>query len=210
MAFIAHHEMHSSSTIARGCDIVTRMSTAPAHEFTFQLSNAQAQLAATPAILNAWLRPLPDEWSKANEGGDTWSAFDVVGHLIHGEKTDWLARLRRILDDGETRPFDPFDRFAQFEDSRGKTLPQLLDEFAAIRAESLRALAALQLSHGDLDRRGLHPALGPVTARQLLATWVAHDLDHIAQIARVLAYQHRDEVGPWRAYLRVISGKPSE
>lgn len=180
------------------------ISTAPS---VFRLADARAQLAATPAILNAWLRPLPTSWITANEGGDTWSPFDVVGHLIHGEKADWLPRLRRILEHGENQPFDKFDRLAQFEASRGKTLPQLLDEFGAARAASLAALAEHQLTEADLDRRGTHPALGTVTARQLLATWVAHDLDHLMQIARVLAYQYRDAVGPWRAYLRAISGR---
>lgn len=174
----------------------------------FRLEDAHAQLAATPAILNAWLRPLPLSWIAANEGGETWSPFDVVGHLIHGDKTDWLPRLQRILEHGESKPFEPFDRFAQFEASRGRTLPQLLDEFSAVRAQSLTALKEHHLTGADLDRRGTHAALGVVTARQLLATWVAHDLDHITQVARVLAYQYRDEVGPWRQYLRVISGQP--
>lgn len=174
----------------------------------FRLEDANAQLAATPAILNAWLRPLPPSWISANEGGETWSPFDVVGHLIHGDKTDWLPRLQRILEHGESRPFEPFDRFAQFDASRGRTLPQLLDEFSAVRAQSLAALKEHHLTGADLDRRGTHAALGVVTARQLLATWVAHDLDHITQVARVLAYQYRDEVGPWRQYLRVISGQP--
>ena len=171
----------------------------------FRLDDARAQLAATPALLDAWLRGLPDDWTHANEGGETWSPFDVVGHLIHGEKTDWLPRLQRILDYGEDQAFDPFDRFAQFEASRGKTLAQLLDEFASRRRASLEQLDQLGLRDADLDRRGRHPALGAVTMRQLLATWVAHDLDHVMQIARVLAYRYRDEVGPWRAYLRVIS-----
>ena len=172
----------------------------------FRLSDAQSQLAATPTVLDAWLRPLPEDWTHLNEGGDTWSPFAVVGHLIHGERADWLPRLQRLLEHGEDKPFDPFDRFAQFEASRGKSLPHLLDEFAAERRASLARLAELTLSDGDLDRRGRHPVLGTVTARQLLATWVAHDLDHIMQIARVLAHRYRDDVGPWRAYLRVISG----
>lgn len=172
----------------------------------FSLTDAQTQLAATPAVLDAWLRPLSAEWTSANEGDKTWSPFDIVGHLIHGEKTDWLPRLRHILAHGETRPFEPFDRFAQFEASRGKTIAELLDEFAAARASSVAALAEHRLSESDLDRYGVHPALGRVTARQLLATWVAHDLDHLMQVARVLAFRHRDDVGPWRAYLRVISG----
>jgi hypothetical protein len=183
-------------------DEVTVMGTS-----AFDLRDARVQLAATPALLDAWLRPLPSSWTSATEGDDTWSAFDVLGHLIHGEKTDWLPRLRIILEHGEQQPFAPFDRFAQFDASRGKTLPTLLDEFGAARAHSLEQLATLQMSDVDLDRRGVHPALGVVTARQLLATWVAHDLDHVMQIARVLAFRYRDEVGPWRQYLRVISGR---
>ena len=164
-------------------------------------------LERTPATLDALLRVLPDPIVRTNEGGDTWSAFDVVGHLIHGERTDWIPRARIILEHGESRPFDKFDRFAQFTASQGKTMPELLDEFAALRRESLQQLDALQLKDTDLDRRGMHPALGPVTLRQLLSTWVAHDLDHIVQIARVLATRHAAAVGPWRAYLRVISGQ---
>lgn len=174
----------------------------------FDLSNATALLARTPFLLDGWLRPLSDAWLRTNEGADTWSPFDVVGHLIHGERTDWIPRARLILTAGETRAFDPFDRLAQFDASRGRTMANLLDEFATLRRDSLAELGALKISPGDLDRRGSHRALGPVTLRQLLATWVAHDCDHIAQIARVLAHQYAREVGPWRAYLRVISGQP--
>jgi DinB family protein len=182
--------------------------TAPASSTrrSFALEEAIAMLARTPATLDALLRGLPDDWTASNEGDNTWSPFDVVGHLIHGERTDWMARARIILQDGDARPFEKFDRFAQFAASEGRSLASLLDEFSAIRAENLRALAALDLNEADLDRRGRHPELGAVTLRQLLATWVAHDLDHVVQIARVLARQHSDEVGPWRAYLRVISG----
>ena len=175
---------------------------------SFAVAEAALLLSRTPPLLDAWLRPLPHAWASANEGSETWSAVDVLGHLIHGERTDWIPRARRILTTGEAAPFEPFDRFAQFAGSAGVTLPQLLDEFATARAESLAGLAALQISETDLDRRGRHPAFGPVTLRQLLATWVAHDYDHVAQIARVLAHQYADEVGPWRAYLRVISGQP--
>jgi len=170
------------------------------------MEEATAILARTPATLDALLRGLPDGWIRANEGGETWSPFDVIGHLIHGEQTDWLPRARIILEHGDARPFDKFDRFAQFRGSQGRPLSELLDEFAARRAENLRQLATLALTDADLDRPGLHPELGPVTMRQLLATWVAHDLDHLVQIARVLARQYSDEVGPWRAYLRIISG----
>jgi ribosomal protein S18 acetylase RimI-like enzyme len=170
------------------------------------VAEARTVLAATPATLDAWLRHAPGRLVTANEGGDTWSPFDVLGHLIHGEKTDWIPRLQMIVAHGESRAFEPFDRFAQFNESKGRTLAELLDEFGARRAESLSTLAAMQLTDADLDRRGRHPALGVVTLRQLLSTWVAHDLDHIVQIARVLAYQYRDDVGPWKNYLRVISG----
>lgn len=173
----------------------------------FVLAEATALLAQTPATLDALLRQLPAGWSDAHEGGETWSAFDVLGHLIHGEQTDWLQRVRTILDHGESRPFARFDRFAQFSESEGRTLHELLDRFAALRTGNLQQLASLTLADADLDRRGQHPAFGAVTLRQLLATWVAHDCDHIAQIARVLAKQYSDEVGPWRAYLRVISGQ---
>jgi uncharacterized damage-inducible protein DinB len=170
------------------------------------IDEAVAVLSRTPATLNAWLRDLPDGWITANEGGQTWSPFDVIGHLIHGERTDWIPRAKIILEHGESRAFDKFDRFAQFSASSGRTLASLLDEFAAVRQESLRELTSMRLTDADLDRRGRHPEFGAVTLRQLLATWVAHDLDHVMQISRVLARQYSDEVGPWRAYLRIISG----
>jgi hypothetical protein len=170
------------------------------------MDEAVAILARTPAALEALLRGLPDGWISANEGGETWSPFDVIGHLIHGERTDWVQRARIILEHGETRPFDKFDRFAQFALSEGRSLASLLDEFATLRQENLRELERMRLTDADLDRRGRHPELGVVTLRQLLATWVAHDLDHVVQISRVLARQYSDEVGPWRAYLRIISG----
>jgi hypothetical protein len=152
------------------------------------------------------LRGLPDDWVTANEGGETWSPFDVIGHLIHGERTDWVPRARLILEHGEARAFDRFDRFAQFEASKGRSLGELLDEFAGLRQQNLRELHGLRLSDADLEKRGRHPELGVVSLRQLLATWVAHDLDHVMQISRVLARQYADAVGPWKAYLRVISG----
>lgn len=172
----------------------------------FEMDEAVAILARTPATLDALLRGLPDGWTAAHEGGETWSPFDVVGHLIHGERTDWVPRARIILEHGEAKAFDTFDRFAQFAASEGRTLASLLDEFALLRQGNLRELAAMRLTEADLDRRGRHPGLGVVMLRQLLATWVAHDLDHVAQISRVLARQYSDEVGPWRAYLRIISG----
>ncbi len=176
------------------------------HAYT--LDEAVTLLTRTPRVLDALLRDLPEAWTACHEGDGTWSAFDVVGHLIHGERTDWIPRARRLLEHGESRAFDPFGRFAQQEASKGRTMTELLDESARLRAESLRDLAAMQLSERDLDRRGLHPALGPVTLRQLLATWVAHDLDHLMQIARVMAHRYASDVGPWREYLRVITGQP--
>jgi hypothetical protein len=174
----------------------------------FSLAHARALLARTPAILDVWLRGLPDEWLRANEGGESWSPYDVLGHYIHGEKADWIPRLSRMLEHGTSKPFDKFDRFAQFRDSEGKSAGDLLDEFALRRRESLAALDSLALDDAALDRRGLHPELGEVTVRHLLACWVAHDLDHLMQVARVLAHRHAGEVGPWRAYLRIISGQP--
>jgi hypothetical protein len=175
----------------------------------FDLDEAAAILARTPATLDALLRGLPAGWITAHEGGESWSPFDVLGHLIHGERTDWIGRARIILEHGEARAFEPFDRFAQFRESEGKTLEELLDEFARLRRRNLAALAALHLTAADLARRGRHPAFGVVTLRQLLATWVTHDLDHLFQVTRVLAGQYTDEVGPWRAYLRIVSGAPS-
>lgn len=170
----------------------------------FHLQDATALLARTPATLDAWLRGLPDGWLHAHEGGDTWSPFDVLGHLIHGERTDWIPRARIVVEHGDARTFEPFDRSAQFAESKGRTIDSLLDEFAAARAANLRGLAEMNLGDADLERRGRHPAFGVVTLRQLLATWVVHDLDHIAQIARVMAGQYTDAVGPWREYLRII------
>jgi len=174
---------------------------------SFALDDAVALLTRTPATLDALLRGLPEWWTHANEGANTWSAFDVVGHLIHGEETDWIPRVNIILQHGESRTFEKFNREAQFEASQPQTLDGRLDQFAALRRENLRALAALQLRDADLDRTGRHPAFGVVTMRQLLATWVAHDLDHVMQVSRVLGRQYGDDVGPWRAYLRIISGQ---
>ena len=172
----------------------------------FTLDEARAVLSRTPATLDAMLSGLPEGWIRAHEGGETWSPFDVIGPLIHGERADWIPRARRLLEHGESKPFDKFDRFAQFRDSEGRSIESLLEEFAEARQESLRQLDALELTDADLDRTGRHQELGVVTLRNLLATWVAHDLDHITQIARVMARQYSDEVGPWTRYLRVISG----
>jgi hypothetical protein len=164
-------------------------------------------LSRTPATLDALLRGLPNHWATAHEGGDTWSPYDIVGHLIHGETTDWIARARIIIEHGSSRAFERFDRQAQFRDRDAGTLDERLDRFAALRQQNLDVLRSFNLTDADLDRPGLHPDLGPVTLGQLLATWVAHDLDHLMQISRVLGRQYGDAVGPWRAYLRVISGQ---
>lgn len=170
----------------------------------FNLEHATDFLSRTPAVLATMLRDLPAEWAFGNEGEQTWSPFDVLGHLIHGERTDWIPRARMILESAEPRTFESFDRFAQFEASRGKSTEELLATFAELRAESLRALREMNVTAGDLARRGTHPELGPVTLEELLATWVVHDLDHIAQIARTMAKQYRAAVGPWEAYLSVL------
>jgi hypothetical protein len=163
-----------------------------------------ALLARTPATLDALLRDLPDTWVLANEGERSWNVFEVVGHLIHGEETDWMPRARIILEFGESRTFEPFDRLAQERDSAGKSLGQLLDEFARVRAVNLDDLRAMKLTNDDLRKRGVHPVFGSVTLSQLLATWVAHDLTHLHQISRVMAHQYRDAVGPWTQFLGVM------
>ena len=172
----------------------------------FNLDEGLAVLERTPRALAAMLAGLPPAWTDATEGPETWSPYVVVGHLIHGERADWIPRARIILDQGpaERRTFAPFDRLAQFRESEGKSLEQLLDEFARLRAESLITLRGWRLTDAQLALEGIHPEFGPVTMRQLLATWVAHDLGHTVQIARVMAKQYRDAVGPWRAYLSVL------
>jgi hypothetical protein len=170
----------------------------------FQLTDAIQILERTPATLGALLGGLGEKWTTPNEGPDTFSAFDNVGHLVHGERTDWIPRARIILAQGTVRRFAPFDRFAQYRESEGKTLAQLLDEFASLRRDNLSTLRGWQLTDRELALEGEHPELGPVTLRQLLSTWVAHDLGHVAQTARVVAKQYRDAVGPWRAYLPVL------
>ena len=170
----------------------------------FELQQTIALLSRTPSALNALLRDLPDAWTVHNEGDKSWSPYDIVGHLIHGERTDWMPRARMILEQGENRAFDPFDRLAQERESQGKSLGQLLDEFARVRSENLASLRAMNLQPTDLNRRGRHPALGVVTLSELLATWAVHDLTHLHQLSRVMAYQYREVVGPWSAYLGVL------
>lgn len=170
----------------------------------FNLDEAVAVLTRTPATLDSLLRGLPDIWVQNNEGKDTWSVFDVVGHLAHAERSDWMPRVRILLEKGEARPFDPFDRFAMLHVNQEKSLEQLLDEFERARQECLAELGALHLQQESFDRRGRHPALGAVTLSELLATWAVHDLTHLHQISRVMAYQYRELVGPWRGHLGVL------
>jgi len=168
------------------------------------LNDTIALLARTPAALNSLLRDLPDAWTMRNEGADTWTVYDVVGHLTYGEKADWLPRVKMILEYGDSRSFVPFNRLGQIEATQGKNLPELLDEFARLRSENLNQLRSLDLKPEDLDRRGRHPSLGAVTLSQLLATWAGHDLTHLHQLSRIMAYQYRDAVGPWSAFLGVL------
>ena len=168
------------------------------------LHDTIALLSRTPATLDVFLRGLPDAWTRTNEGVDTWSAFDIVGHLIDGERHDWIPRVKMILESGETKTFEPFVRGGHVRETAGKMLPQLLDEFARVRSASLDQLRAFNLQPSDLERRGRHPAFGSVTLSQLLATWAAHDLTHLHQLSRIMAHQYRDAVGPWTVYLGVM------
>ena len=170
----------------------------------FDLSEGIAVLERTPAAFRALVAGLPEAWIRADEGPETFTAFDNVGHLIHGERADWIPRARIILAQGEDRRFAPYDRFAQQRESAGKTLAMLLDEFATLRAENLTTLRAWALTDRELALTGEHPAFGTVTLEQLLATWVAHDLGRLAQTSRVMAKRYREAVGPWRAYLPVL------
>jgi len=162
-------------------------------------------LERTPAVLRSLLSNLDNEWIMNNEGADTFSPYDVIGHLIHGEKTDWVVRAKIILEFGLSKAFTPWDRFAQFQESKGKTVQQLLDEFETVRKENLAWLKSLNLSEVELDKKGIHPMLGEVTLRNLLATWVVHDLTHIAQITRVMAKQYKEEMGPWPEFFRILN-----
>ncbi len=175
----------------------------------FNLHDSIDVLKRTPFVLDTLLRDLPERWTHSNEGGETWSPYDVLGHLIHGEQTDWMARLEIVLSDGNEKTFKSFDRFAQFQESKGKTLGQLLDEFKTVRLKNIEILKSKSLNENDLERKGIHPVFGEVTLRNLLSTWVTHDLDHFFQIVRVMAFQYDKNVGPWKVYLRILnSAKP--
>lgn len=171
----------------------------------YSLDKSYQILERTPAVLKSLLSNLDEGWVMNNEGPDTFSPYDVIGHLIHGEKTDWTARTKMILESGNTKTFVPWDRFAQYEESKGKTLAQLLNEFENIRKENVTWMKSLNLAESDLDKKGMHPKLGEVTLRNLLSTWVVHDLTHIAQITRVMAKQYKEEMGPWPEFFRILS-----
>ncbi|MEX0314502.1 MAG: DinB family protein [Allomuricauda sp.] len=170
----------------------------------FNLEESIQILVKTPSVISNLLKDLPEVWIKTNEGGDTWSPYDIVGHLIHGEQTDWIPRAKIILDTENNKTFTPFDRFAQFENSSGKTLNQLLSEFQELRTENIETLKALDITESDLMKEGIHPEFGLVTLKQLLATWAVHDLGHIHQIVRVLANNYKNEVGPWIQYISIL------
>ena len=175
----------------------------------FKLDDAVAVLERTPATLKAMLDGLPDIWTRAAEGEGTWSPYDVIGHLIHGERTDWIPRAQHILA-ADPRPFVPFNRTAQFTESGSQTLCQLLETFARLRTENVATLRGMNLIDSDFDRRGLHPELGEVTLRQLLASWVVHDLDHVGQIARTMAKAYTNATGPWIEYLSILRDRVKE
>jgi len=170
----------------------------------FTIEKSIEILERTPAVLNTLLQGISAEWTSNNEGEETWSVYDIIGHFIHGEKTDWIPRAEIILSDKPDKAFVPFDRFAQFKESKGKSLQLLLDEFTMLRIQNIETLCRANLTINDLDKTGIHPAFGDVTLRQLLATWTAHDLNHIAQIARVMAKQYKEETGPWVAYIKAL------
>jgi len=170
----------------------------------FTIAKSIEILERTPDVLNTMLHGISADWTSHNEGGETWSVYDIVGHLIHGEKTDWIPRLEVILSDKAEKTFEPFDRLAQFEESKGKSLRQLLDAFKTLRMRNVEHLHAKHLTIQDLEKKGVHPAFGEVTLSQLLSTWVVHDLDHISQISRVMAKHYSADVGPWVEFLRVL------
>jgi len=171
----------------------------------FKIDQAISVLERTPTALKSLLSGLPDPWIFNNEGPETWSPYDVLGHLVHGEKTDWILRLKIIIEHGIEKTFEPFDRFAMIQESEGKSINVLLDEFEDLRRKNLDVLGQIKLDSKDFVRKGMHPGLGVVTLGQLIATWVVHDLSHMAQIDEVMARQYREHVGPWKAYLPVLN-----
>ena len=171
---------------------------------TFELDKAIEILSRTPLVIESLLSGISEEWLRNNEGESTWSPYDIVGHLIHGEKTDWIPRTKIILSNSENKTFEPFDRYAQLNENQERPIEGLLKEFKEIRAENLKELKSLQINDSQLSEIGIHPELGEVRLRELLSSWVVHDLGHISQISRVMAKQYRYEVGPWTEYLRIL------
>lgn len=176
----------------------------------YNLIQAISVLEKTPETLIHLLSDLPIEWTHQNEGLDTWSPYDVIGHLVHGEKTDWIPRLEIVLSISGGKTFTPYDRFAQFEMSKGKSLKDLLYEFTRLRRENIATLRSKNINEKDLDKQGIHPELGPISLRNMLAAWVVHDLGHLAQISRVMAKQYKHEIGPWTKYLTIVNNTPAE
>jgi len=170
----------------------------------FSINKSIEILERTPDVLFHLTNNLSEDWSMNNEGGETWSVFDVIGHLVHGDKTDWMARIEIILSTEAGKEFKSFDRFAQFEESRGKSLGQLLNEFKTVRELNLKKLKGFNLTENDYKKTGIHPKFGPVTLSQLISTWTVHDLDHISQISRVMAKQYKEQTGPWIEYLKIL------
>lgn len=176
----------------------------------FDLLKSISVLERTPKTLQTLLEGQHQDWTHQNEGGDSWSPYDVIGHLVHGEKTDWLPRIMIILNESDQKTFSPYDRFAQFKMNQGKSLNDLLLEFQELRASNIRRLQDLGLTDFDLEKEGIHPELGPVTMKNLIAAWVVHDMGHIAQVSRVMAKQYKNEVGPWPKYLTILNSTPIE
>lgn len=170
----------------------------------YSLERSYEILDRTPDVFQSLLSGLPDDWVMPNEGPETFSPYDVIGHLIHGEKTDWVPRIKMILEFGGTRTFERYDRFAQYQESKGKSLQQLLDEFAVLRKENMIWFRSLNLAENDFDKKGMHPVLGEVTLRNLLSTWAVHDLTHISQVTRVMTKQYKEEMGPWPQFFRIL------
>ena len=170
----------------------------------FNIEKSLEILERTPNVLIAMLQNISPEWTTNNEGGETWSVYNIIGHLIHGEKTDWVSRVDIILSGKSDKTFEPFDRFAQFEESKGKSLLQLLNEFKRLRKQNIEYLHSKKISNKNLEEKGIHPAFGEVTLSQLLSAWTVHDLNHISQISRVMAKQYKGEVGPWIKYLKIL------
>jgi len=171
----------------------------------YDIAKSLEILERTPSVLTSLLSGIDDEWIMNNEGPDTFSPYDVIGHLVYGEKTDWPVRVKIILDHGTSKSFDPFERFAMYEESKGKTIQQLLYEFEEIRKHNIIWVRSLDLQEPDYDKKGMHPKLGEVTLRNLLAAWIVHDLTHIAQITRVMAKQYKTEIGPWVEFFRILN-----